>query len=202
MYEERGISRERVLIKIASTWEGLQAAKVLQQEGIRVNMTLLFSLAQAVVAADCNAQLISPFVGRILDWHKAQTGKSYEGSEDPGVRSVVEIYNYYKHFGHPTEVMGASFRNIGEIKALAGCDLLTISPDLLEKLKNDTAPVERRLSPEEGKKLAMRRRSYDEKTFRWELNEDAMATDRLADGIRRFAADTITLADLIEAKLQ
>lgn len=202
MYEERGIARERVLIKIASTWEGLQAAKVLQQEGIRVNMTLLFSLAQAVVAAECNAQLISPFVGRILDWHKAQTGKSYEGSEDPGVRSVVEIYNYYKHFEHPTEVMGASFRNIGEIKALAGCDLLTISPDLLEQLKNETAPVERQLSPEAGQRLDIQRRSYDEKAFRWELNEDAMATDRLADGIRRFAADTIKLVDLIEAKLQ
>ncbi len=201
LYEERGIPRERILIKIATTWEGLQAAKALQKEGIRVNMTLLFSLCQAVVAAENKAQLISPFVGRILDWYKASTGKDYKGKEDPGVISVTEIYNYYKFHGYATEVMGASFRNTGEILALAGSDLLTISPDLLEKLKNDQTPVERQLSPEAALEAAPEKLHFDEKSFRWALNEDAMATEKLADGIRRFAADTVKLEQMIQKLL-
>lgn len=201
MYAREGIAKERILVKIASTWEGLQAAKILQAEGIRVNMTLLFSLAQAVVAAEHGAQLISPFVGRILDWHKAKTGKEYSGAEDPGVQSVAQIYNYFKAYGYKTEVMGASFRNIGEIQALAGCDLLTISPDLLEELSNETAPLERQLSPDSAKDDAPERIAADELTFRWLLNEDAMATEKLAEGIRKFAADTESLAELICKKL-
>lgn len=201
LYEKAGIERERILIKIASTWEGLAAARVLQQEGIRCNMTLLFSLCQAVVAAHHKAQLISPFVGRILDWYKQNTGREFSGAEDPGVQSVTQIYHYYKYFGHPTEVMGASFRNLGEIRELAGCDLLTISPDLLGKLADDTSPLERKLDPKAFEKEPMKELSYDEKSFRWEMNEDPMATDKLADGIRRFAADTEKLADLIEEQV-
>lgn len=201
MYADNGIDRERILIKIASTWEGLCAAKILQQEGINVNMTLLFSLPQAVVAAENQAKLVSPFVGRILDWYKASTGKDYEGSDDPGVQSVTEIYNYYKFFDYPTEVMGASFRNLGEIRSLAGCDLLTISPDLLEKLHNDHGPIEQQLSVEAARQTNPERLSFDEKSFRWALNEDAMATEKLSEGIRKFAADTKHLADLIAEKL-
>lgn len=201
MYAREGISRDRILVKIASTWEGLCAAKVLQAEGIKTNLTLLFSLAQAVVAAENGVQLISPFVGRILDWHKAKTGKTYAGSEDPGVVSVTEIYNYFKAHGHQTEVMGASFRNIGEIQALAGCDLLTISPDLLKELAANFEPLERRLSPEAAAAEKPIKIATDEKSFRWMMNEDAMATEKLSDGIRRFAADTETLVGLIRAKL-
>lgn len=201
MYEENGIDRERILVKIASTWEGLCAAKILQQEGIKVNMTLLFSLAQAVVAAENRVQLVSPFVGRILDWHKAATGKEFHGSEDPGVQSVTEIYNYFKYFDYPTEVMGASFRNLGEIRSLAGCDLLTISPDLLEELHNDHTAIEPQLSVEAAKRTNPERLSFDEKSFRWALNEDAMATEKLSEGIRKFASDTKHLADLIADKL-
>src|SRR5207247_4185250 len=166
LYKEHGISRERILIKIASTWEGIRAAEVLQREGINCNMTLLFSLAQAVAAAEAKAKLISPFVGRILDWYKKSTGKDYAAAEDPGVLSVKEIYSYYKKFGYPTEVMGASFRNAGEIIELAGCDLLTISPQLLGELKNSTEPVERKLSPAIAKDSKLERLDLDEKKFR------------------------------------
>ncbi|MCC5806677.1 MAG: transaldolase [Opitutales bacterium] len=201
LYAEQGVERERVLIKIASTWEGLTAARTLEKEGIHCNLTLLFSLAQAVVAAEGGITLISPFVGRILDWYKKETGKDYSAQEDPGVQSVISIYNYYKHFGYRTEVMGASFRNVGEIIALAGCDLLTISPDLLAKLRESEEPVERVLSPEAAAAKPIQRLDLDEKTFRWHLNEDPMATDKLADGIRRFAADTEALADIIESEV-
>lgn len=201
LYRERGVDKERVLIKIASTWEGLRAARALEKEGIHCNLTLLFSLAQAVVAAESGATLISPFVGRILDWYKKETGKDYSAEEDPGVQSVISIYNYYKHFGYKTEVMGASFRNVGEIIALAGCDLLTISPDLLAALRESDEPVERRLSPERAAAKPMQRLDLDEKSFRWHLNEDPMATDKLADGIRRFAGDTEALADIIEREV-
>lgn len=201
LYEAEGIERERVLIKIASTWEGLAAAKVLESEGIHCNLTLLFSLAQAVIAAEGGITLISPFVGRILDWYTANTGKTYTAEEDPGVQSVVTIYNYFKHFDHKTEVMGASFRNVGEVLALAGCDLLTISPDLLKELQSSTEPVERCLSAETAKATPLSRLKLDEKAFRWHLNQDPMATEKLADGIRRFAADTDKLADIIEKEL-
>src|SRR5581483_6564930 len=165
-YAKHGIGRERVLIKLASTWEGIQAAKVLQKEGINCNMTLLFSLAQAVAAAEAGAKLISPFVGRILDWYKTANKRDYAPAEDPGVTSVKEIYAYYKKFGHPTEIMGASFRNKGEILELAGCDLLTISPELLAELKSSNEPVERKLSPEEARQSDVARISIDEKAFR------------------------------------
>lgn len=201
IYESKGISRERILVKIASTWEGLAAAKVLQSEGISVNMTLLFSLAQAVVAAENRAQLISPFVGRILDWYKNKTGKDFIGADDPGVQSVTQIYNYYKHFGYTTEVMGASFRNISEIQNLAGCDLLTISPSLLDELKSNDQPLERVLEPEAARKIEIRRIGSDEKTFRWLMNEDPMATEKLAEGIRNFAADTEKLSDMIREQI-
>lgn len=201
LYQENGIGRERVLVKIASTWEGLQAARVLEAEGIHVNMTLMFSLAQAIEAAEAKATLISPFVGRILDFHKKQTGKDYAPHEDPGVASVKEIYTYYKKFGYRTEVMGASFRNLGEIQELAGCDLLTISPDLLEELAKATGPLERKLRPEEARTAAVERIAMDEPTFRWMMNEDAMATFCLSDGIRRFAKDTETLNGLIQQAL-
>jgi transaldolase len=201
LYAERGIAKERVLIKLASTWEGIQAAKTLQKEGINCNMTLLFSLAQAVACAEVGAKLISPFVGRILDWYKAKTGKDYVGTEDPGVVSVREIYAYYKKFGHATEVMGASFRNTGEILELAGCDLLTISPPLMTELKNSQAPVPRKLSPDMAKESKLNRLQLDEKKFRWLLNEDAMATEKTSDGIRVFAADTVKLEKYIAEQL-
>lgn len=201
LYEGKGISRERILIKIASTWEGVRAAEVLQREGINCNMTLLFSLVQAVACAEAGAKLISPFVGRILDWYKKSTGKDYAPADDPGVVSVRNIYAYYKKFGHPTEVMGASFRNVGEILELAGCDLLTISPSLLGELKNSTAPVERKLSPEIAKSGEAERLHIDEKSFRWLMNEDAMATEKTAEGIRLFNADALKMERLIAGKL-
>jgi len=201
LYKANGIPRERILIKIATTWEGIQAAKVLQKEGINCNMTLLFSLAQAVACAEAGAKLISPFVGRILDWYKAKTGKDYAAAEDPGVVSVREIYAYYKKFGHSTEVMGASFRNVGEILELAGCDLLTISPNLLAELKKSTQPVERKLNPETAKNSSIERLKLDEKIFRFQFNENAMATEKTAEGIRVFAADTVKLQQFIAARL-
>ncbi len=201
MYAKAGIGRERVLIKIASTWEGIRAAETLQKEGINCNMTLLFSLAQAVACAEAKARLISPFVGRILDWYKAKTGKNYAAAEDPGVLSVREIYAYYKNFGHPTEVMGASFRNVGEILELAGCDLLTISPTLLAELKGSVETVPRKLSPDLAKSTAVNRLELDENKFRWLLNEDAMATEKTAEGIRVFAADTVKLEKYLSERL-
>lgn len=197
LYEAAGIPRERVLIKIASTWEGIKAARVLEKEGIRCNMTLLFSLAQAVACAEAGVQLISPFVGRIYDWYKKSTGQEYAGADDPGVQSVRRIYNYYRKFGYKTEVMGASFRNPGQITELAGCDLLTISPDLLKKLSESEAPVTRKLSPETAKTDPAEKMQLDEKTFRFLLNEDAMATEKLSEGIRLFCADTVKLEQMI-----
>jgi transaldolase len=200
-YAKAGIGRERVLIKLASTWEGIEAAKVLQKEGIHCNMTLLFSLAQAAAAADAGATLISPFVGRILDWYKKTTKKDYTPVEDPGVQSVREIYSYYKKFGYATEIMGASFRSKGEVLELAGCDLLTISPELLGELKGSNDPVQRKLSVEMGGGSKLGRLALDEKTFRWMLNETAMATEKLAEGIRTFASDAAKLEEYIAAKL-
>ncbi|MEK9712284.1 MAG: transaldolase [Thalassolituus sp.] len=201
MYEANGISRDRVLIKIASTWEGIEAARTLEAEGIRCNLTLLFNFHQAIACAEAGATLISPFVGRILDWHKANTPEAdFSGDNDPGVQSVSRIYRYYKEFGHKTVVMGASFRNTGEIEALAGCDKLTISPDLLEQLANDTGELPRRLTPE-ANTCTDERISVDEATFRWAMNEDPMATEKLADGVRRFAADQRTLEQQLEELL-
>lgn len=197
LYEAQGIARERVLIKLASTWEGIRAAEVLQKEGIQCNMTLLFSLAQAAACADAGARLISPFVGRIYDWYKAHEKREYVGAEDPGVLSVTRIYDYYKHHGFATEVMGASFRNKGQIVELAGCDLLTISPELLGQLAESTEPVTRKLSPEGAAAREVPRLSLDEKTFRYLLNDDAMACEKTAEGIRRFAADIVALERLI-----
>lgn len=201
LYEKADVPRERVLIKIASTWEGAQAAKICEREGIRCNLTLLFSLAQAIACADAGVTLISPFVGRIYDYYKKTTGKEYVGVEDPGVQSVNAIYTYYKKFGYRTQVMGASFRNTGEILELAGCDLLTISPDLLEKLQTSSAPITRKLSPEMATLGAIDRLELDEKIFRWHLNDDAMATEKLAEGIRNFAADIVKLEQMIEHSL-
>ncbi|MDQ6625140.1 MAG: transaldolase [Verrucomicrobiota bacterium] len=202
LYEDRGIGRERVLIKIASTWEGINAAEQLQRDGIKCNLTLLFSLAQAARCAEAKVQLISPFVGRIYDWHKAANKRDYVGAEDPGVKSVQEIYNYLKKFGYATEVMGASFRNVGEIIELAGCDLLTISPDLLAKLASSNEPVERKLDPEKAKSVEVPRVGTDEKTFRWRMNDDAMATEKTAEGIRKFAADIVKLEKIVAEKIQ
>lgn len=199
LYHAAGIGRERVLIKIAATWEGIAAAKVLEQEGIHCNMTLLFSLAQAISCAEAGAKLISPFVGRIYDWYKKSTNTDYEGADDPGVQSVKRIYNYYRKFGYPTEVMGASFRNTGQITELAGCDLLTISPDLLQKLSESQAPLARKLSPDIGAHAHLHKLTLDEKTFRNMINDDAMATEKLAEGIRLFAADAGKLKQIIIA---
>ena len=199
LYSNAGISRERVLIKMASTWEGIRAAEILEKEGIRCNMTLLFSLAQAIACAEAGAQLISPFVGRIYDWYKKSTGIDYMGAEDPGVQSVRRIYNYYRKFGYKTEVMGASFRNTSQILELAGCDLLTISPDLLQKLADSDAPVARKLSAEAAPGANIVKMSLDEKSFRFMMNEDAMATEKLAEGIRAFCVDTGKLKQLISA---
>lgn len=198
LYNSAGIPTERVLIKIASTWEGIRAAAVLQKEGIRCNMTLMFSLPQAVACAEANVQLISPFVGRIYDWYKKQTGNEYTGAEDPGVQSVKRIYNYYRKFGYATEVMGASFRNTSQIIELAGCDLLTISPELLQKLSDSNEPVTRKLSPEQATQDPVEKISYDEKTFRLSVNNDAMATEKLSEGIRLFCADTVKLEKMID----
>lgn len=201
MYQQHGIGRERVLIKIATTWEGIRAAEQLQKEGIQCNMTLLFSLPQAVACAEAKARLISPFVGRILDWYKAKTGKDYASAEDPGVQSVRRIYEYYKKFGYPTEVMGASFRNVGEILELAGCDLLTISPNLLAELQSSTANAPRKLSPEQAAKSDIERLPLDEKRFRFLFNEDAMATEKTSEGIRNFVADTVKLEKFLSARI-
>lgn len=197
LYEAAGVKRERVLIKIASTWEGIRAAEVLEKEGIRCNMTLLFSLPQAIACAEAGAQLISPFVGRIYDWYKKASGIDYTGADDPGVQSVQRIYSYYKKFGYATEVMGASFRNTSQILELAGCDLLTISPELLQKLAETEGTVERKLSPDQASATELRKISLDEKAFRLALNEDAMATEKLAEGIRLFCADAVKLEKLV-----
>jgi transaldolase len=203
LYKEQGIDKDKVLIKIASTWEGIQAARELEaKHDIHCNLTLLFSFAQAVACAESKVTLISPFVGRILDWYKASTGKDYQGEEDPGVQSVRAIYNYYKKFDYNTIVMGASFRNIGEIKALAGVDYLTIAPKLLEQLLTSEDPVPTILSVEAAKKLDQEKVTYvdDEAAFRFALNEDAMATEKLAQGIRGFSADCVTLLKQLEAR--
>ena len=201
LYEERQIPRERVLIKIASTWEGIKAGEQLEKEGINCNLTLMFSMPQAVLCAEAGIELISPFVGRIYDWYKAANKRDYVGAEDPGVQSVKEIYNYYKKFDHKTEVMGASFRNIGEILELAGCDLLTISPELLDKLSESYDPVERKLDPATAKQADIKRLELDEKKFRFLLNENAMATEKLAEGIRKFSADIVKLEKFVASKL-
>jgi transaldolase len=201
LYEERGIPRERVLIKVASTWEGINAAEQLTKEGIRCNLTLMFSLPQAVRCAEAKVQLISPFVGRIYDWYKKENKRDYYGAEDPGVQSVAEIYTYYKKFDIPTEVMGASFRNTGQILELAGCDCLTISPELMKELSGSTEPVERKLTPEKAKAEKVEKLELDEKKFRWLLNENAMATEKLAEGIRKFAADVVKLEKFIASEI-
>ncbi|PYL72373.1 MAG: transaldolase [Verrucomicrobia bacterium] len=201
LYEERKIPRERVLIKIASTWEGLNAAEQLQKEGIKCNLTLMFSLPQAVRAAEAKVQLISPFVGRIYDWYKKENKRDYAGPEDPGVQSVQEIYTYYKKFGYATEVMGASFRNVGQILELAGCDCLTISPELMEELSKSMEPIERKLTPEKAKAAKVDRLQLDEKTFRWMLNDNAMAYEKTGEGIRKFAADVVKLEKFVASKL-
>ena len=201
LYEERKISRERVLIKVASTWEGINAAERLQKEGIKCNLTLMFSLPQAVRCAEANVQLISPFVGRIYDWYKAANKRDYTGPEDPGVQSVDEIYTYYKKFDYKTEVMGASFRNVGQIIELAGCDALTISPELMKELSESYQPVERKLDPEKAKQTDVQRLELGEKKFRWLLNENAMATEKTAEGIRKFSADIVKLETMVAGKL-
>ena len=201
LYQDAGIASDRILIKIASTWEGIQAAKILEAEGIHCNLTLLFHFAQAQACAEAGATLISPFVGRILDWYKANTDiKEYSASEDPGVTSVTDIYNFYKSHGFKTIVMGASFRNTGEIEQLAGCDRLTISPELLAQLKADTSPLEQKLFT--AKNITDKPKPLTEAEFRWSMNNDPMAHDKLADGIRRFAADQVTLETMLSAKIK
>ncbi len=201
LYAKRNVPRERVLIKVASTWEGICAAEVLQKEGINCNLTLLFSLPQAIACAEARVRLISPFVGRIYDWFKAKTGKEYRGADDPGVRSVRTIYDYYKKLGYDTQVMGASFRNTSQILELAGCDLLTISPELLAELQAADAPVARRLSVDDAEKSDAVKIPLDEKAFRWMLNEDAMGTEKLAEGIRKFTEDIVKLEQIVAKKL-
>lgn len=204
LYQAEAVPTERVLIKVASTWEGIQAAARLQQRGINCNLTLLFSFCQAVACGQAKVQLISPFVGRIYDWYKKSAGAGWDeaanaGANDPGVKSVRRIYEYYKHFGIATEVMGASFRNIGQIRALAGCDLLTISPELMAELQQSDAPLQRALDPAQAKAAQIEPVNYDEAQFRWALNEDAMASDKLAEGIRAFAVDAVKLEKLMQA---
>jgi transaldolase len=204
LYEAAGVGRDRVLIKLAATWEGIQSARILEREGIRCNLTLLFAFCQAVACGDAGVQLISPFVGRIYDWHKKAAGAAWNeaamaGANDPGVQSVAQIYGYYKKFDIATEVMGASFRNVGQIVALAGCDLLTISPDLLAQLQQSEALLPRALDPQAARTSAMHAVTYNEATFRYAFNEDAMATDKLAEGIRAFAADAVKLDKMIGA---
>jgi len=202
LYEASGIDRRRVLIKLASTWEGIRAAEILEKEGIHCNMTLMFSMAQAIGCALAKATLISPFVGRILDWFKKSEGKeSYPPAEDPGVLSVTQIFNYYKKMDYKTQIMGASFRNADEILELAGCDLLTISPGLLEQLHKAEGPVVRKLDPAKAKSLDIQKLPYDEKIFRWMLNENAMATDKLAEGIRNFSKDIVKLEKMIQQRM-
>ncbi|MDO4591206.1 MAG: transaldolase [Comamonadaceae bacterium] len=204
LYQAAGVRSDRVLIKIAATWEGIEAARRLEQQGIRTNLTLLFSKVQAIACGQAKVQLISPFVGRIYDWYKKQAGAQWDeaamaGANDPGVRSVRAIYEYYKRFGITTEVMGASFRNTGQIVALAGCDLLTIAPELLAQLSANQDPVQRVLDAEAAKQLDISAVQYDEAGFRFALNEDAMATEKLAEGIRAFVADAIQLEQLIQS---
>ena len=201
LYAEKKIPRERVLIKIASTWEGLAAAEQLQKEGIRCNLTLMFSLVQAVRAAEAKVQLISPFVGRIYDWYKKEMKRDYAGPEDPGVQSVQEIYTYYKKFGYKTEVMGASFRNTGQIRELAGCDCLTISPELMKELAESSEPLERKLDPEKAKSAKIDKLELDEKKFKYLLNDNAMAYEKTGEGIRKFAADVVKLEKFVAGKL-
>jgi transaldolase len=201
LYEQRKIPRERVLIKIASTWEGLNAAEQLQKEGIRCNLTLMFSLPQAVRAAEAQVQLISPFVGRIYDWYKKEMKRDYTGPEDPGVQSVTEIFTYYKRFDIKTEVMGASFRNTGQILELVGCDCLTISPELMEELSKSNAQVQPKLSPEKGKAAKIEKLELDEKKFRWMLNDNPMAYEKTGEGIRKFAADVVKLEKFVASKI-
>lgn len=202
LFKEKGIEKERILIKLATTWEGVQAAKELEKDGIHCNMTLLFCPAQAIAAAEAGATLISPFVGRILDWYKKAEGvEGYPADQDPGVRSVSHIYLYYKKFGYNTQVMGASFRNKEEVLALAGCDLLTISPDLLQELEKSQETVTQRLSPEAAIAAEINRLPMNEAAFRWHLNENAMATEKLSEGIRNFAADTRKLEELVSNEL-
>ena len=197
LYEAAGVPRERVLVKIASTWEGIRAAERLENEGIRCNLTLLFSFPQAVTCADAGVTLVSPFVGRILDWYRKRDGVDFAPEEDPGVLSVRRIYGYFKRFGYQTEVMGASFRSTGQVLALAGCDLLTISPELLEQLRASEAPVERKLDPDRARAQAVERERFDEKQFRFAVNEDAMASEKLAEGIRLFVADVRKLEAIV-----
>ncbi len=202
LYEEDGINRNRILIKLASTWEGIKAAEILEKEGIRTNLTLLFSKAQAIACAEAGVQLISPFVGRIYDWHKKHRGVDHiPGNEDPGVHSVQQIYHYYKKFGYKTEIMGASFRNTEEIMELAGCDLLTISPGLLSELGKMHGTLERKLNPEESQDMEITKIHLDEKGFRWMHNEDAMAVEKLSEGIRRFTEDLVKLEQYLADKL-
>ena len=200
-YETEGIDRKRILIKIASTWEGIKAAEALEKEGIRCNLTLLFSMAQAIACAESKVQLVSPFVGRIYDWYKAKNGVDYTGAEDPGVISVTQIFHYYKKFGYDTEVMGASFRNTSQIVELAGCDLLTISPGLLQQLQDTNGEVELKLSKANAEVAQIEQVTLDENAFRFMLNDDAMATEKTAEGIRQFSADIVKLEDLIAARL-
>ena len=199
LYNDAGIANERVLIKLASTWEGAEAAKVLEKEGIHCNMTLMFSLPQAIACAEAHATLISPFVGRILDWYKNAEGKDFGPAEDPGVLSVTEIYNYYKRYGYETQIMGASFRNSGEILELAGCDLLTIGPKFLKELGESEGDVPRKLNPDTAKQTQVEKLDIDEKTFRYLVNENAMAYEKLGEGIRKFAADIVKLETYIKS---
>ena len=202
MYREAGIHKSRILIKIAATWEGIKAAQVLEKEGIACNLTLIFSIAQAIACAEAGCTLISPFVGRIMDWYKKNDGvDGYEPSDDPGVKSVTAIFNYYKKYGYKTIVMGASFRNVGEILGLAGCDRLTISPKLLEELTNNTETVEQKLDATQSANLDIEKIEMEEKSFRWMMNEDAMATEKLAQGIRNFAIDIEKLEDIVKEKM-
>ncbi|MEN8175490.1 MAG: transaldolase [Pseudomonadota bacterium] len=194
LYDEAGIAPERLLLKIAATWEGMEAARILESRGVHCNLTLMFSFPQAVACAEAGITLISPFVGRILDWYRKTEGvDGYEPADDPGVKSVTRIFNHFKKHDYPTVVMGASFRNTDEILELAGCDLLTISPKLMQKLASSDAPVERRLDPEKARAMELEHVTLDEKGFRWSMNDDAMATEKLAEGIRKFAQDTVKL---------
>ena len=200
LYQKKGVPRERVLIKIAATWEGIQAAEQLQKESIQCNLTVLFSFPQAVACAEAKVTTIAPYVGRICDWYKQHTGKEYPAGEDPGVLLVKRIYEYYRKYGYATEIMGASFRNTGQILELAGTDLLTIGPNLLEELRNSTDPIEAKLTPQQAEAADLERVSFNEKSFRFEMNEDPMATEKMAEAIRRFTVDTRKLEGIVESK--
>jgi transaldolase len=201
LYEQAGIDKNRILIKIAATFEGIMAAKVLEKEGIHTNLTLMFDIAQAVACAEAGVTLVSPFVGRIYDWFKNKTGEAYVGTNDPGVVSVTAIYNYFRKFGHDTVVMGASFRNAGQIEALSGCDFLTISPGLLEQLQNDNNDLPQHLNANDAKNMNLEKIDVSESAFRWHMNNNAMATEKLSEGIRLFAADIEKLEDLFKTKI-